>query len=141
MDPYIGEIRIVPFATAPNGWAACNGQRLPIRDNEALYTILGTTYGGDGQTYFNLPDMRGRGPVGMGQGHGLSHYRLGQKAGTEKPVVNNDADAQNGVGVLRTIGIPDRDQQPTINGTHSIIQPSLPLNFIISLRGIYPVRN
>nr|WP_082855760.1 tail fiber protein [Mucilaginibacter sp. L294] len=140
MDPYIGEIRIVPFATPPNGWASCNGQKLPIRGNEALYTILGNTYGGDAE-YFNLPDMRGRGPVGMGQGHGLAYYRLGQKAGAEKPTINDAQNAQNGVGVLRTNGIPDKDQQPTINGTHTIMQPALPLNFIISLKGKYPMRS
>lgn len=141
MDPYIGEIRMVPYTTALRGWAPCNGQRLLIRNNEALYTIIGTTYGGDGQTYFNLPDMRGRSPICMGQGHGLSQYRLGQKAGEEKPVTNNVPDAQNGVGVLRTNGRPDREHQPTITGAHSIMQPAMPLNFIISLSGKYPMHS
>jgi microcystin-dependent protein len=141
MDPYIGEIRIIPFANAPKGWASCNGQSLRIRENEALYSIIGNTYGGDGESYFNLPDMRGRGPVGMGQGSGLSRYTIGQKAGTEKPLVNDAQGAQNGVGTLRTNTHPLAEQAPTITGAHSVMQPSLPLNFIISLGGIYPVRN
>lgn len=140
MNPYIGEIRMVPFATAPDGWASCNGQSLTIRDNQALYTILGTTHGGDGQTYFNLPDMRGRGPVGMGQGSGLSRYTLGQKTGAEKPLINDAQGPQNGVGVLHTNAHPLAEQAPAFTGMHSIMQPALPLNFIISLRGKYPMR-
>lgn len=141
MDPYIGEIKIVPFTKIPNGWAPCNGQKMAIRENEALYSIIGTTYGGDGETYFNLPDMRGRSPIGMGQGTGLSRYALGQKAGAEKPLINDAHDAQNGVGVLQTTGRPEKEQQPVITGNHSIMQPALTLNFIISLGGLYPGRN
>jgi microcystin-dependent protein len=141
MNPYIGEIRMVPFATVPPGWASCNGQRLSIVDNQALYTILGTIYGGDGQTYFNLPDMRGRGPVGMGQGNGLSRYTLGQKAGAEKPLTNDAQGPQDGIGVLRTNPHPLVEQAPAFTGIHSIMQPSMPLNFIISLGGKYPMRS
>lgn len=141
MNPYIGEIRILPFATAPDGWASCNGQRLSIRDNQALYSVIGTTYGGDGQTYFNLPDMRGRGPIGMGQGSGLSRYAIGQKAGAEKPLINDAQGSQDGVGTLRTNSHPLVEQAPAFTGTHSIMQPAMSLNFIISLGGKYPKRS
>jgi microcystin-dependent protein len=67
MDPFIGEIRLVPFNFAPRGWAICEGQLLPINQNQALFALLGTTYGGDGRTTFALPDLRGRIPIGAGQ--------------------------------------------------------------------------
>jgi microcystin-dependent protein len=137
MDPYIGEIRMLPFANTPKDWVSCNGQRLLIKDYMVLFTVIGTVYGGDGETYFNLPDMRGRGPIGMGQGAGLTEYSIGTKAGAEKPVVN---DAQGGVGVLHTNGGPAGEQQPTVTGMHSIMQPAMPLNFIMSLTGYYPSR-
>jgi len=82
--PFIGEIRFVGFNFAPRGWAKCDGQLLSVSSNEALFSIVGTTYGGDGRTTFGLPDMRGRTPVHQGSGPGLSTYRLGQKSGTEK---------------------------------------------------------
>jgi microcystin-dependent protein len=140
MEPYLGEIRIISSAKVPDGWAACNGQRLAIVDNQALYTIIGTIYGGDGQTYFNLPDMRGRGPIGAGQGNGLTSYAIGQKTGAEKPLISDAQGLQNGIGNLRTNTHPLVEQAPAITGQHSIIQPALPLNFIIALRGNYPMR-
>lgn len=88
MDPYIGEIRAVAFPFAPRGWALCQGQTLPIAQNAALYSLLGTTYGGDGRTTFNLPDLRGRAIVNPGQGVGLSRYQIGQQAGTESVTLN-----------------------------------------------------
>lgn len=81
MDPFLGEIRAVGFDFAPRGWALCNGQILQINQYQALYSLLGTAYGGDGQTTFALPDLRGR--VGVHQGQGLSSYRMGQRAGAE----------------------------------------------------------
>lgn len=82
-EPFLGEIRFVGFTFAPRGWAECNGQILPISQNQALFSILGTTYGGDGRTTFALPDVRGRTPVHEGNGPGLSAYSLGQRTGTE----------------------------------------------------------
>lgn len=83
MDNYLGEIRLFAGNFAPSGWALCNGQALSISDNEALYTLVGTTYGGDGVNTFNLPDLQGRLPVGQGQGTGLSSRPLGQQGGEE----------------------------------------------------------
>lgn len=83
MDPFVGEIRAVGFNYAPPGWALCDGSTIPIRSNTALFSILGTTYGGDGQQTFRLPDLRGRAIVDAGQGPGLSAYPLGMVTGTE----------------------------------------------------------
>ena len=83
MDPFIGEIMMFAGNFAPQGWAICNGQLLPISQNQALFAILGTTFGGDGVSNFALPDLRGRVPVGQGQGLSLSNYTLGEKTGAE----------------------------------------------------------
>ncbi|MEZ4959287.1 MAG: tail fiber protein [Saprospiraceae bacterium] len=83
MEPFIGEIKLFAGNFAPRGWAFCDGQLLPISQNTALFSILGTTYGGDGRTTFALPDMRGRVPLHQGTGPGLSDYSLGQRGGTE----------------------------------------------------------
>lgn len=87
--PYIGEIRMFAFGTrgAPNFWQACDGSLLPISQYDALFALIGTTYGGDGQTTFAVPDLRGRVPIHQGQGPGLSNYVIGQRAGTETVVV------------------------------------------------------
>ena len=82
MDPFLGEVRAVGFNFAPNGWALCQGQLLPISQNAALFSILGTTYGGNGTSTFALPNLQGNVPVHRGQGPGLSNYALGQKGGT-----------------------------------------------------------
>ena len=82
-DNFLGEIRIVGFNFAPVGWALCQGQLLPIDQNPALFQLLGTTYGGDGQQTFGLPDLRGRAALGMGQGPGLGQYVIGQLGGAE----------------------------------------------------------
>ncbi|HET9651803.1 MAG TPA: tail fiber protein [Usitatibacter sp.] len=102
MDPFVAEIRIFPFNFAPKGWALCNGQILPISQNTALFSLLGTTYGGDGKSTFALPDLQGAAPVHAGQGPGLSLYDLGQQAGeqavtllqTEMPAHSHAAGAQ-----------------------------------------------
>lgn len=83
MDQYLGEIRMFGGNFAPIGWALCNGQTLSISENEALYTLIGTTYGGDGVQTFVLPDLRGRAPIHQGQGNGLTNRVLGQQVGTE----------------------------------------------------------
>ena len=89
--PFIGEIRIFGGNYAIRGWAFCNGTSLAVSQNQALFSILGTTFGGDGRTIFNLPDLQGRAPIGVGTGTGLSTYRWGQKGGnaTETLTTNN----------------------------------------------------
>jgi microcystin-dependent protein len=82
-EPFIGQIILVPYNFAPRGWAFCNGQLLPIAQNTALFSLLGTTFGGNGQTTFALPDLRGRVPISSGQGPGLQDYDLGQVGGSE----------------------------------------------------------
>lgn len=83
MEPFLGQIMIVGFNFAPRGWATCEGQILSIAQNTALFALLGTMYGGNGQTTFALPDLRGRVAVGQGQGPGLSSYQIGQVGGVE----------------------------------------------------------
>jgi len=82
-DPFVAEIRIFPFNFAPTGWAFCNGQLLPISQNTALFSLLGTTYGGDGKSTFALPDLQGNAPMHPGQGSGLSLHDLGETGGSE----------------------------------------------------------
>jgi microcystin-dependent protein len=109
-QPYVGQILICGFNFAPAGWALCNGQLLPISENETLFQLIGTTYGGDGQSTFGLPDLRGRVPLHMGQGSGLSSYAIGQAAGVESvtlttqqiPTHNHIAVAANAPGNSKT---------------------------------------
>ncbi|HXW79649.1 MAG TPA: tail fiber protein [Acidimicrobiales bacterium] len=82
-DPFLGEIRVFGFNFAPVGWAQCNGQQMAISQNTALFALLGTQYGGNGTTTFNLPDLRSRVPLNQGQGLGLSNYVIGQQGGGE----------------------------------------------------------
>src|SRR5215216_4213143 len=82
-DPFVAEIRIFPFNFAPKGWAWCDGQLLPLSQNTALFSLLGTTYGGDGKSTFALPDLQGRAPMHPGQGPGLSLHDLGETGGSE----------------------------------------------------------
>jgi microcystin-dependent protein len=83
MDPFVAEIRIFPFNFAPRGWAWCDGQLLPLSQNTALFSLLGTTYGGDGKSNFALPNLQGRAPMHPGQGPGLSLHDLGETGGSE----------------------------------------------------------
>ncbi|MEO7254603.1 MAG: tail fiber protein [Casimicrobium sp.] len=83
MDPFVAEIRIFPFNFAPKGWAFCDGQILPLSQNTALFSLLGTTYGGDGKSNFALPNMQGSAPMHPGQGPGLSLHDLGETGGSE----------------------------------------------------------
>jgi microcystin-dependent protein len=83
MDPFVAEIRIFPFNFAPKGWAFCDGQLLPLSQNTALFSLLGTTYGGNGQSNFALPDMQGNAPMHPGQGPGLSLHDLGEMGGSD----------------------------------------------------------
>ncbi|GGA12684.1 tail Collar domain-containing protein [Paenibacillus marchantiophytorum] len=88
-DPFVGEICLFPFNFAPKGWAFCNGQLLPISQNTALFSLLGTYYGGDGKSTFALPDLQGRVPMHPGQGAGLSLYDLGQTGGSDTVTLLN----------------------------------------------------
>lgn len=88
-DPFVAEIRIFPFNFSPKGWAFCNGQLMPISQNTALFSLLGTTYGGDGKSTFALPDLQGRAPMHPGQGPGLSLHDLGEESGSETVTLLN----------------------------------------------------
>lgn len=104
MEPFIGQIIMFAGNFAPRGWALCNGQLLPISSNSALFSILGTTYGGDGRTTFALPDLRGRAPIHAGTGPGLSPRSLGQRAGTETNVLNTTQLPSHSHASVLTVG-------------------------------------
>jgi microcystin-dependent protein len=119
-DPFVAEIRIFPFNFAPKGWAWCNGQLLPLSQNTALFSLLGTTYGGDGKSNFALPDLQGRAPMHPGQGPGLSLHDLGETGGSETVSLlqseipahshawqasNSDGISQSPAGNLLAVGV------------------------------------
>lgn len=89
-QPYIGSVELWPLNWAPKGWEICAGQLIPIAQNTALFSLIGTTYGGNGTTNFALPDLRSRIPLGMGQGPGLSYYNLGEMGGTESVTLSQN---------------------------------------------------
>jgi microcystin-dependent protein len=99
-DPFVAEIRIFPFNFAPKGWAWCDGQILPISQNTALFSLLGTTYGGNGQSTFALPDLQGRAPMHPGQGPGLSLHDLGETGGSETVTLLESEIPSHAHGVL-----------------------------------------
>ena len=102
MEPFLAQIIMFGGNFAPRGWALCDGQLLPINSNQALFSLLGTTYGGDGRTTFALPDLRGRTAVHAGNGPGLSPVRLGEKAGTNSTTLSTaNMPSHNHVGVLK----------------------------------------
>ena len=163
-EPFLSEIRIMSFVFAPKGWALCNGQLLPINQNQALFSLLGTTFGGDGRVNFALPDLRGRTPIHVGSGHTLGE-RGGEQAHTlsiaEMPthahVFNGTSvDADSAVGsanYLATVGNVYTGAQnltplsPSTVGNvggsqaHLNMQPFLTLSFCIALQGIFPSPN
>ena len=162
-EPFLSEIRIMSFIYPPRGWALCNGQLLPINQNQALFSLLGTRYGGNGQTNFALPDLRGRVPMHMGSGHTLGEVG-GEQAHTltisELPAhihatmaSNNAANLDIPGGNLLANSAPNTLYGPTQNlvalraGTvtnvggsqaHQNMQPFLTLSFCIALQGIFP---
>jgi microcystin-dependent protein len=167
-EPYIGEIRMFGGNFAPLGWAFCDGSLLAISENSALFSLLGTTYGGNGQTTFALPDLRGRIPIHFGQGAGLSPRVLGQSGGAvdvtlssaQLPVHTHPLLAATGgvrsvapAGAFPAAGEADlytgaaaNAQQPGLLGAggaqpHPNQQPYLCVSFIIALFGIFPPRN
>lgn len=122
MEPFIGEIVMFGGNFAPRGWAFCQGQLLPISQNSALFSILGTTYGGDGRTSFALPDLRGRSPMSAGNGPGLANYRLGQTGGAETTTLTvANMPSHNHVGVLK-VSSANATQSAATNGA-SIATP------------------
>jgi microcystin-dependent protein len=165
--PYVGEIRMFAGNFAPAGWALCQGQTLPISENDVLFNLIGTTYGGDGQTTFNLPNLASRVPVHMGNGGGSS-YVIGQTAGQESvtlitsqipahshaPLCNSNAGGQAGPGggiwAQLATNPPYANVAPTVNMGNTAIGPTggsqphdnmvpyLVINFIISLFGVFP---
>lgn len=169
-EPFVGEIRMFAGNFAPRGWAFCDGQLLAVSQNDALFSLLGTIYGGDGRTTFGLPDLRGRIPIHAGTGPGLSPRRLGSKSGTEKetltvnqmpshthpltgttaiatsrdPVGNAPGEALGDVYIDDLAPFPLSSQAISNVGgsrSHTNFMPFLCINFIIALVGIYPSRH
>lgn len=168
MDPYVGQLLLVGFAWAPNGWALCQGQTLSISENDVLYSLIGTTYGGDGQTNFALPDLRGQLPIGIGQLPGGGNYVLGQVGGLENVAILAQTYPTHSHLVYGTSGAPNSNspgatilasgrsiyasnttpnvdlnsamvsQSPGSSAAHTNLQPYLTLNWIISLTGRFP---
>lgn len=169
-EPFVGEIRMFAGNFAPRGWAFCDGQLLAVTQNDALFSLFGTIYGGDGRTTFGLPDLRGRIPIHAGDGPGLSPRRLGAKAGAETVTVTTNqlpshthqahgasaigTDPNPGGTVVASssvmqpyyVGAATQPMASTsitsVGGSrdHTNIQPFLCVNFIVALFGIYPSR-
>lgn len=140
MEPFLGEIDLFAGNFAPRNWARCEGQILPIAQNQALYSLLGTTYGGDGRTTFALPDLRGRTPVGPGQGPGLSNRQLGQKGGIEN-VTLTTAQMPSHNHTMPGPYISNATENTGGGQSHNNMQPFLGLHYAIALQGLYPSRN
>jgi microcystin-dependent protein len=167
--PYIGEIRMVGFNFAPQGWAFCNGQTIPIAENDALFTLIGTTYGGDGQETFALPNLQSRFPIHAGQGPGLTNRTLAEVDGTESVTLTvqqipththqlfgsgNAATEEtpqgnmtgqpvtNIYGNLPAFTEMDQNVVGSAGGSqpHENVHPFQVINFIISLYGIFPTQ-
>ncbi|MEI6409095.1 MAG: tail fiber protein [Bacteroidota bacterium] len=169
-DPFVAEVRIVGFNFAPRGWAFCNGQTLPISQNTALFSLLGTTYGGDGRSTFGLPDFQGRVGIQQGQGNGLSLYDLGEASGEETitllpselprhnhnivtvpdpgdtNVVTDNAIGRSSGASVYSNAAPTTPMNTVMLSSvgntlpHNNMQPYLTLNYIIAMQGIFPPR-
>ena len=164
-EPFLAEVKIIGFNFPPRGWAFCDGQLLPIQQNQSLYSLLGTIYGGDGRTTFALPDLRGRVPIHVGEGH-----LQGQKSGEETHTLTTDempqhdhtlrASSQPGDAPVPSgfvLAQPNADiygsasqlvdlKAGTVANTgggqgHENMQPFLAVNFVIALQGKFPPRN
>jgi microcystin-dependent protein len=169
-DPFVAEIRIFPFNFAPRGWAWCDGQLMPLSQNTALFSLLGTTYGGNGKSNFALPDLQGRSPMQPGQGPGLSLHDLGESSGSETVtllesempahphplnVSQSDGISSSPTGEQLATGIglamyapPNSLQAMSGNALapaggdapHNNMQPYLTFYFCIALQGVFPPR-
>lgn len=133
-DPFLGEIRMVGFTFAPYGWALCQGQTVAVSQNQALFALLGTTYGGNGTTNFNLPDLQGRSPVGTGTGAGLSPIDPGDEGGAENvtltinqlPAHTHIATSSGGVTVSGSVAVPATTTttgEGAVPGTTTVLGP------------------
>lgn len=170
MDPFVAEIRIFPFNFAPKGWAWCDGQLLPLSQNTALFSLLGTTYGGNGKSNFALPDLQGRTPMHPGQGPGLSLHDLGETGGSETVSLleseipahshtlmaaslnsqsttptNNSLGRGNPVKIYSTVAptaLMDANSIAPAGGDqpHNNMMPYLTFYFCIALQGVFPPR-
>jgi microcystin-dependent protein len=167
MDEFIGIVKIFAGNFAPRGWALCQGQLLSIAQNTALFSILGTTYGGDGRVTFGLPDLRGRVPIGAGQGPNLTNRTLGEQNGEETVLLDQttipphthlvNASSSGGANKNPSGAVPGNNGsynptadavmspsmlQPTGGGLpHNNMQPFLVINYIICMEGLFPSRN
>jgi microcystin-dependent protein len=163
-EPFLSEIRIMSFGFAPRGWALCNGQSLPINQNQALFSLLGTTFGGDGRTNFALPNLQGRTPIHVGSGHTLGE-RGGEQAhtlsiaelpththvmnGSSTPADTNTPDGaylgsvSNAYGAAADLVSMSPASVTAVGGSqaHLNMQPFLALTFCIALQGIFPSAN
>jgi microcystin-dependent protein len=169
-DPFVAEIRVFPFNFAPKGWAWCDGQLLPLSQNTALFSLLGTTYGGNGKSNFALPDLQGRAAMHPGQGPGLSLHDLGETGGSETVTLleseipshshgyrvstqvalenipaNQNAAMGDGVNMYAAAAslVPMSDQALAPAGgdqPHNNMQPYLTFYFCIALQGVFPPR-
>ena len=170
-EPFIAEIRIFAGNFAPRGWAFCNGQLLPIAQNTALFSLIGTTYGGDGRTTTALPNIQGRAPMHPGSGPGLTTRRLGERGGAAAVTLTADElpshthvvqatgapasafSPSNTTALARSLGGSSYAASPNVSlasetvlasgggGAHSNVQPYVALNFIVALTGVFPSRN
>jgi microcystin-dependent protein len=163
-EPFLSEIRLMSFAFAPKGWALANGQLLPINQNQALFSLLGTTFGGDGRVNFALPDLRSRVPIHIGSGHALgdrggepahtlslgelpshTHVAVATSVNATGPVPTGNlmAATSNGYAAANNLTSLSPTTVPNIGGSqaHMNMQPFLALNFCIALQGIFPSQN
>lgn len=168
-DPFIAEIKMVGFNFAPRGWATCDGQLVPISQNTALFSLLGTNYGGNGQSTFGLPNLGGRVPIAAGQGPGLSSYVQGQTGGSDTTTLLSNQ-IPGHAHALQASARPAESTSPAAqalarsasnaytsaaaataldpasiasaggNQAHTNLQPYLVLNFVIALQGVFPPR-
>jgi microcystin-dependent protein len=132
-EPYLGEIKMVGWNFAARGWAFTNGQLLPINQNQALFALLGTMYGGNGQTNFALPNMQSRMPMHQGQGVQLTSRTVGQVGGVEAATFPVGQIPGNPVEPIQALGVP--------SSAITTLSPFLVISFLIALQGVFPARN
>ena len=134
-NPYIGEIRMFGGNFAPAGWAFCQGQLMPISENDALFTLIGTTYGGDGEETFGLPDLQGRLPVQMGQGPGISNsYQLGEKLGVESVTITVQQMAAHNHAFLASTNLSNQN-----NANNAVIGQSTKVDIFTDINPVNPM--
>jgi microcystin-dependent protein len=131
-QPYVGQILLFAGNFPPSGWAVCAGQLMPISENDVLFQLIGTTYGGDGQSTFGIPDMQGRVPIHMGQGGGLSNYQIGEKAGAESVTLNGNQIPLQSHQLLAS-NSPASASAPAVNtilANENASSPTIPFTYV-----------